>query len=650
MLLNQGQHLEMQRGPGSPRSPEAFSEPTHDRDHHKLSGLMSAEDRVACSRERCEHSSSGAADDRIDERLEHKRRQLEAKLGLRPRTVRHYRRPVENPFLRSQRAETTLLFGGLTWSHEHLISGVLRGLGYACIALPTPDVEAFQIGKEYGNNGNCNPAYFTAGNLVKYLQGLAAAGESREDIINQYVFVTAGGCGPCRFGMYEAEFRLALENAGFAGFRVVQFQQRGGLNRKEQDAGLELNLDFFLGFINALNVGDLINGLGYQIRPFEVVAGQTNEVLQNAVEDLHDVMYSGKRKAVRGAFGRVLAAIRLEDPVNYLVKFFDQLTSPHYTRALERTRDAFDQVGLDRFRVKPIVKVTGEFWAQTTEGDGNYNMFRFLEGEGAEVLIEPVATWIMYLLSNARQYLIERRRVDPTTAGRLPAWRVDRRVTRAAKHYQTLLAVTFGEYLYKREYDRFRKALGGTLSDLVDQYELIQLSQPYYHSRATGGEGHLEVAKNIYYHDKALCHMVLGLKPFGCMPSTQSDGVQTAVIERYREMIYLPIETSGEGEINAHSRLQMALGNARIRAKQEFADALSRTGRSLSEMKRYVDEHPELKRPLYIVPRTEGVVGTAANFVLHIADLMDRSTSSKKSPRSSKAGRSDRFGEASQSV
>jgi len=41
------------------------------------------------------------------------------------------------------------------------------------------------------------------------------------------VFFTAGACGPCRFGMYEAEYRLALRNAGFDGFRVLLFQQSG---------------------------------------------------------------------------------------------------------------------------------------------------------------------------------------------------------------------------------------------------------------------------------------------------------------------------------------------------------------------------------------------------------------------------------------
>src|SRR5205814_4734739 len=53
------------------------------------------------------------------------------------------------------------------------------------------------------------------------------------------------------------------------------------------------------------------------------------------------------------------------------------------------------------------------------------------------------------------------------------------------------------------------------------------------------------------------------LKPFGCMPSTQSDGAQSAVVSNYKDMIYLPVETSGEGEINAHSRVQMALGEAK---------------------------------------------------------------------------------------
>ena len=116
--------------------------------------------------------------------------------------------------------------------------------------------------------------------------------------------------------------------------------------------------------------------------------------------------------------------------------------------------------------------------------------------------------------------------------------------------------------------------------------------------------------------------MVLSLKPFGCMPSTQSDGAQAAVVSHFRDMIYLPVETSGEGEINAHSRVQMALGEAKAKAKREFQETLEKAGLTLEQCRAYVEAHPELKRPMYIVPHTKGVIGTAANFVLHIAERM----------------------------
>jgi predicted nucleotide-binding protein (sugar kinase/HSP70/actin superfamily) len=132
----------------------------------------------------------------------------------------------------------------------------------------------------------------------------------------------------------------------------------------------------------------------------------------------------------------------------------------------------------------------------------------------------------------------------------------------------------------------------------------------------------LEVAKNIYYANRHLAHMVLSLKPFGCMPSTQSDAAQAAVIANHKDMIYLPVETSGEGALNAHSRVQMALGEARIRAKSEFESALRETGLTLERCREFVAQHPELKRPRYTIPHREGVVGVAANTVFHIAERL----------------------------
>jgi hypothetical protein len=87
-------------------------------------------------------------------------------------------------------------------------------------------------------------------------------------------------------------------------------------------------------------------------------------------------------------------------------------------------------------------------------------------------------------------------------------------------------------------------------------------------------------------------------------------------------MIYIPIETSGEGAINAHSRVQMALGEAKFKAKAEYAETLRKTGYTLDQFKVYVARHPELSNPHTIVPKQKELVGTAANFLFHVAERM----------------------------
>ncbi len=537
--------------------------------------------------------------------------------------VNHYKCPEEGAFTRDQREHTTILFGGLTFSHERLVQGAWESLGYKCEVVPTPDVAAFQLGKEYGNNGQCNPTYFTVGNLIQYLQGLEEQGISRDEIKDNYIFLTAGACGPCRFGMYESEYRIALRNSGFDGFRVMLFQQSKGLSQDDVEAGLEMNLDFLLGMLNGMNMGDILNELAYLIRPYEIEDGKTDETLRWAQDYMGEAIRDHKSVSVNGRWGRVFESLGWRDKIDYTLKFRQQLTSGYFLEALRAVRDRFDQIEVDRFRVKPAVKITGEFWAQTTEGDGNFNMFRFLEREGAEVIVEPIGTWIMYMIHQHKQAMNDRKGIMEGVEE--PAWwRVDKKLASEINFRKKMGKISLAERIFKREYDRLQEALGGgVLHELVCQYHLQRAAHPYYNSRAGGGEGHLEVAKSIYYTNKSICHMVLSLKPFGCMPSTQSDGVQAAVMEHHKDMIFLPIETSGEGEINAHSRVQMALGNARLKAKQEFSEALEKTERTLDEMSAYVDAHPVLKVPTYVVPKHEGVVGRAANFVLHVADLMD---------------------------
>ncbi|HYX69136.1 MAG TPA: hypothetical protein VE825_08380 [Terriglobales bacterium] len=557
----------------------------------------------------------------IRQRVAEERARLEREAGVVHKQVHHFHKPIERPFTADQRGRTTLLFGGLTWKHEKLVLGALEGLGYKTEVVPTPDVKAFQLGKEYGNNGQCNPTYFTVGNLVQYLQQLEEAGMKREDIIGNYIFLTAGACGPCRFGMYEAEYRLALRNAGYDGFRVMLFQQSGGLDQSDAEAGLEMNLDFFLNLLNSLNMGDLINEVAHQIRPYELNAGETDAVLDECIDYMHEVLKKKSPWTIESKLGKMANRIPMKGTVQYLGKFLNQLYSDDYIVALNHVRDRFNSIKVDHLKVKPTVKITGEFWAQTTEGDGNFNMFNFLVREGAQILVEPIGTWIMYMIHQVVQKIRDTKGMEQGVT-MPPAWRLDKQAKIEWNYRNKLMKLKAAEVIFAREYHRILDALGGTGHKLVNQYELQRLGHPYYNSRAGGGEGHLEVAKNIYYSNKEMAHMVLSLKPFGCMPSTQSDGAQSAVVAHYKDMIFLPIETSGEGEINAHSRVQMALGEAKVKAKNEFKDVLAKLGKSADELRAYVDQHPELSDALYKVPKYKSVVGTAANFAIHVAEKM----------------------------
>jgi predicted nucleotide-binding protein (sugar kinase/HSP70/actin superfamily) len=569
-----------------------------------------------------------ATESEIRERLEAERARLRKIAGLDQ--SKHFHRPVERAFTADERSRVTILFGGFTWKHEDLIRAVFQGCGYNCEKLPVPDVAGFQTGKEFGNNGQCNPTYFTVGNLVQYLQFLEKQGLPRQHILDNYVFFTAGSCGPCRFGMYEAEYRFALKNAGFDGFRVLLFKDSDGIKAESGEPGLKFTVDFGFGMLNAMHLGDVINDLVYQVRPFEVKKGETDRVFRETVDGLCEDLknrraFEIEQLAPDWAKPKFKNNKILRNTVNVFGKWHEHMWGKDYLHALQTARDKLNSIEVDRTRVKPVVKITGEFWAQLTEGDGNFHMFDFLEREGAQVLVEPIATWVAYLMYQAKAHAIAKWPVNRPHAN--PKW------YEAKKQFgnyiglrKKLWGIGAGQRMWNFFYHRTIKQLGGISHHLVPQTELAEMAHPFYNQFARGGEGHLEVGKNVYYTVHKLCHMVLALKPFGCMPSSQSDGVQSAVINKFKDMIFLPIETSGEGEVNAHSRVQMALGEAKVKAKAEFEQCLKSTGKSLQEIRGYIDEHPELKRPFYHVPHREGVAGTAAQFVLHVNDRINRDT------------------------
>src|SRR5499427_5624871 len=205
-----------------------------------------------------------------------------------PPPVKHYQAYRPRPFTREERDTTTLLFGGLTWKHERLMQGALHNLGYKAEPLPNIAREDLDAGKELIDVGACCPTIFTTGSLVNFLKKEVAA-HGKEDVNKKYVYLTAGACGPCRFGQYHESYAMALDGLGLKDFRLFLLAQDELDQGSGDGGGLEINLPLSLGIIWSILCADQLVDLEYMTRPYEVQPGQTDRVLQESVEYLYDL-------------------------------------------------------------------------------------------------------------------------------------------------------------------------------------------------------------------------------------------------------------------------------------------------------------------------------------------------------------------------
>ena len=505
------------------------------------------------------------------------------RLGLPDETDQWIEDMANLTFTKREKNDITMLVSGLTIAHDHFVEGALRGVGYNTMMMDPPDNAALQYGKEFGNRGQCNPTYFTVGNLVKFLCQLRDKGMTSEEIVKKYVFLTAGACGPCRFGMYVTEYRKALRDAGFDGFRVVLFQQKGGLEQATgEESGLELNATFFIAIVKALVAGDVINAIGYRIRPYEVNPGDTDKALEQAKKIIYKAL----------------------------------LERTNVLRALWEAKPLFEAIPVNKLQPKPKVSIIGEFWAMTTEGDGNYQLQRFLESEGAEDDIQLVTAWILYTVWEVRRDTWVRKDLKAQDGGKYglkgqgtfgtkKLWFLMVLADKAVRMLFHTFAYSGGLYGYK----------------LADMDALAEVSDKYYSNDLRGGEGHMEVGKLIQnvVHSKA--HMTLSVKPFGCMPSAGvSDGVQTAIAEKFPGTIFCPVETSGDGRVNFYSRVQMFLFKAKQAAAAELERAFEENGVTREEVEAFIAAHPRYASPLHKAPHR--YAGTGADLVAEVAPLI----------------------------
>ncbi|MDP3235772.1 MAG: hypothetical protein Q8N26_23505 [Myxococcales bacterium] len=362
------------------------------------------------------------------------------------------------------------------------------------------------------------------------LQAADASGLSRSEFARTHQWVTVGSCGPCRLAAFPLEWAKVLRAEGLSGLGLELVDQ---LAFTAALGPRRLVRSAGMVVLAALTAGDVLSALERSLRPWVCDPQALDAVLANGVAELAAALEQGE--GARATLARVASR----------------------ARALE----------LDPMRALPRVLLVGEPWTTLTDGDPSDGVVRRLEAVGAEVDVPRVVDWLR-MLAWQRSVELQEGPAERETCAR---------------------AVTGVSALW-----RLLAGAAGVFEPLESPADLAALATPWYPPLIRGGSAHLEVARALSASQRRAVHLVLSVKPFGCLPSSAlSDGVLGPLLRKMpRAPAFAVLEANATGQATVDSRLTLALERATLAALDEFDEARAHRGLSLLQAQQVLSELP----------------------------------------------------------
>lgn len=339
------------------------------------------------------------------------------------------------------------------------------------------------------------------------LEHACASGLPPQDFAERHAWLTLGSCGPCRLAAFPVEWQQILDGAGLGGLRMEAVDQHGFIEGVAGGAGKR---GLGNALINSLIAADALEALGHRLRPWVKDPTALASELEQATARLVGAIESG-----HGAL-----------------------------TVLRETRRRVSELELERDRVLPRVLLVGEPWTTLSRGAPSYDVANRLELLGALVKTPKAIDWLRYL-----------------------AWQLGRspRASDAARSSAPRASLRLA-----LRWAVFSRTVGLD-EPLEDLDRLSTLATRWYPPEVLGGSSHLELGRALAAAEDRTAHLVLSLKPFGCLPSSAlSDGVLGPLLAQTPGApAFLALETTGDAHATVDSRLEMALQAASLRALDE---------------------------------------------------------------------------------
>ncbi len=429
-------------------------------------------------------------------------------------------------WLKQDKKDVTVMFNFVERRKSMFLSAYFTRKGMNFIDMGDHVKEDVSYGKMYGNRMQCNPIYFTSGSLIRNLIKIEKeTGLSKKEISKKYIFLSGGGqCGPCRYGMYPQEYLKVLNEAGYDNFRILIFGSDLGQEEGTENDAFKFNLLFRINLAIALILADLFHAAECSLMAYA-----------ENTEGVEDLLLECEQIVLRA----------FEKPRYFLA----------VPKALKKVNKKLTAVKLKNNQ-KPLIFVTGEFFANLAHNDGNYNLRRFITSEGCEVIPGNFTQRTLY--DNWRRSVEAKRGMK--YAETKEEYKFHKKFLKKQKMSSWVVNKIYSSYVKALKPEEFRAR-----TEMMDVDKMSNLAKDFYHPEIFGGEGNLEIAEAIDHAQRDEIDGFISSKPFGCMPSSGvSDGVQSKIMHMYPNLNFLSIETSGDNDVSILSRVSMLL----LKAKQ----------------------------------------------------------------------------------
>jgi len=377
--------------------------------------------------------------------------------------------------------------------HAFAIGAAFRACGFDAEVLPESDEETLLWGKKYSSGKECYPFIATTGDIIKKTK-------TADFVPEHSAFFMPTAHGPCRFGQYCQLQRVVLDRVGLPQTMILSPDSKDSYSSIKG-----LNLNFQIRAWLGLVATDLLEKLTRETRPYELTAGQTDQLYQEGLELISE--------ALEGKTGDIFKTMRA-------------------------LRDKFSEIPIDRRERKPIIGMVGEIYIRSNRFCNN-NVVRQVESLGGEVWVAPISEWVFY--TNYMYWYHSSDRGERLEA--LKA-RLKNRIQMWLEH-------------------RLAKPLHDILlnNEDPDTETVLDYAEPYLHP-SFGGEAILSIGKSVDYIKRGASGIINAM-PFTCMPGL----VVTALSKKFREdfhnIPWLNMAYDGQEENTSLTRLQAFMHQAR---------------------------------------------------------------------------------------